>query len=55
MVGFWIEIIVFIQNYWWLRSPDTDSTYVAWVVGSVGYIDYFSIVYEYSYGRNLIT
>ena len=55
MVAFWIEIIIYTQKYWWLRSPHTDRTYdyTAWQVfpdGTVGYGYYGTI--KYSYGRN---
>ena len=60
MVTFWIEIIIFAQNDWWLRSPNTGAIYDAdraYYVKSDG--DVFSNLFNdisFSYGvRSPIT
>ena len=50
MVDFWIEIIIYIQIYWWLRSPGTNSAVSAYLVNSDGY-EIFSRVDYISCGR----
>ena len=47
MVDFWIEIIIYIQIYWWLRSPDLGNYYGAWHVWSDGVL----YLVDGSYGR----
>ena len=50
-LGFWIEIIIFIQIYWWLRSPGTTYDGIgACSVRPSGDVDRYSVDY-YSYGR----
>ena len=52
MVDFWIEIIIFIQKYWWLRSPYTNFDGNAWSVTSSGIVgDYYNSFVGLSYGR----
>ena len=52
MVAFWIEIIIYTQKYWWLRSPDVYNDYNAWDVRSSGEIDDGNDDdIGYSYGR----
>lgn len=52
MIGFWIETIIFIQTYWWLRSPGTHGSRIAWHVSPSGsvYSDDYNYVIN-SYGR----
>lgn len=52
MVDFWIEIIIYIQIYWWLRSPGTNSAVSAHLVNSDGY-EIFSRVDYISCGRKI--
>ena len=54
MVTFWIETIIFIQKYWWLRSPDMERVLsIAWCVWPNGDLINNYEVYYYSYGRTI--
>ena len=47
----WIETIVFIQKYWWLRSPFTNNDFVAYYVRPDGGFDsILNINVDGSYG-----
>ena len=50
MVDFWIEIIIFIQKYWWLRSPNANTDWVEIAYDAIPSGDVGSNVYD-SYGR----
>ena len=52
MVDFWIEISIFIQKIWWLRSPNTDGDGWVCCVHSSGIVyDGVNNYVYYSYGR----
>ena len=50
MIDFWIETIIFIQTYWWLRSPSTGwnvGVYFVVPSGDVYYVSNGSVNYSY--------
>ena len=52
MVAFWIETIIYTQNYWWLRSPLSSKGVdrSVWLVTSSGAVDNDHYFVDNSYG-----